>query len=265
LTRLATVILAYNEQDHIADCIASLKFADVVVVIDSYSTDQTVSLAQQAGATVIQNPFENYAQQRNAALKMVEDYADWVLFVDADERVTDELAQEVRSVINLTGDYEGWQIPRHNYIFGHLVRGAGWYPDYQLRLLKVGSAHYEPKRKVHEVVILNGGEPALGTLQNPLIHYNYQDADQFALKQRKYTAYEAKIMYEQGIRPKPQNYILQPLRHFRWRFITLKGYQDGWIGFRLSALMAWYEFKKYLILRGLWQKGRSVQSPHDKS
>lgn len=258
MSRLATIILTYNEEKHIVDCIDSLRFADMIVVFDSYSTDQTVSLAQKAGATVIQNPFENYAQQRNAALKMVEDHADWVLFVDADERVTDELAAEVRAVTARDDSYEGWQVPRHNYIFGHMVRGAGWYPDYQLRLLKIGSAHYDPKRKVHELVILNGGDSALGTLQNPLIHYNYETAEQFAQKQRRYTAYEAKIMYEQNIRPKPQNYILQPLRHFKWRYFTLKGYRDGWIGFRLSALMAWYELKKYLILRSLWQKGRST-------
>ena len=92
----------------------------------------------------LSHPFENYAAQRNAALKSVEGQTDWVLFVDADERVTSELAREVRDVIGKKGQWAGWQIPRHNYIFGRLTKGAGWFPDYQTRLLKVGVAYYDP-------------------------------------------------------------------------------------------------------------------------
>ena len=116
--------------------------------------------------------------------------------------------------------------------------------------MRVGAAHYDPQRQVHERVLLDGTE---GTLSNPFIHYNYQDLDQFYRKQQRYSAYDARILFEQGIHPKPQNYILQPLRQFHWRFFTLKGYQDGWHGLRLSLLMGWYELRKYLLLRNLWQ------------
>jgi len=249
MTRLAAVILTYNEARHIQDCIDSVQFADWVLVFDSFSTDDTVTLARERGAEVIQHAFADYASQRNAALDAVGDRADWVLFVDADERIPAPLADEIRVVIEKPG-YAGWQVPRHNYIFGKLTLGAGWHPDYQTRLLRVGAARYDPTRKVHEVVLLDG---PLGTLENPLVHHNYQHMAQFLAKQRVYTAYEAQIMFEQGIRPKPRNYILQPLRHFRWRWLTLKGYQDGWHGLRLSLLMAWYEFRKYVILRGLWR------------
>lgn len=249
MTHLAAIILTLNEQRHIGPCIESLRFADSTMVFDSFSTDQTVELAKAAKAEVILHQFENYAQQRNAALDAVMGRADYVLFVDADERVTLELAKEIRQAIAAQPEVAGWRIPRHNYIFGKLTKGAGWYPDHQTRLLKVGAARYDPERKVHEVVQLDG---PLGTLQEHLIHYNYDHLSQFISKQRSYTAYEAQIMYDEGIRPKPQNYFLQPLRHFRWRFIELKGYRDGFHGLRLSLLMAWYEFKKYLILRRLW-------------
>lgn len=250
--RLAAVILTYNESKHILDCIGSVRFADAIIVYDSFSTDETVQLAEQAGARVFQKPFDNYAQQRNAALEAVatHDLADWVLFVDADERVSPELAEEVQGMIQNTRA-AGLKIPRHNYIFGKLTLGAGWYPDYQTRLLRIGAAQYDPHRKVHEVVVLDGDE---GTLTEHLIHYNYTDVAQFTAKQRKYTAYEASIMHAEGIRPKPQNYILQPIRHFRWRFVTLKGYVDGLHGFQLSVLMSWYEFRKYVMLRRLWQQ-----------
>ncbi len=247
--KLTAIILTYNEAAHVADCIDNLRFADAVLVFDSGSSDDTVALARAAGAEVLTRPFDDYAGQRNAALDAVAGRADWVLFVDADERVTPPLAAEVRRVIQQPG-FDGWRVPRHNYIFGHLTRGAGWYPDYQTRLLRVGHACYDPTRKVHEVVILDG---ELGTLAEPLIHYNYISAEQFHAKQRRYSAYDAQILYEQGVRPKPQNYVLQPLRQFWWRFVTLKGYVDGFHGLRLSALMAWYELRKYRLLRDLWR------------
>jgi len=250
MTHLTAIILTYNESRHIADCIESVRFADHIIVFDSYSTDDTVEIAKAKHAEVIQRKFDNYAGQRNAALDAVAGQTDWVLFVDADERITAEQDVEIREKIELP-DYVGWRIPRHNYIFGVLTKGAGWFPDYQTRLLRVGFVQYDPDRQVHEVAELNGDE---GSLDNPLIHYNYRDLPHFIGKQQQYVAYDAKILFEQGIRPKIQNYILQPLRQFYWRFVTLKGYQDRLHGFKLSVLMAWYEFRKYWILRDLWRR-----------
>ena len=250
MMRLTAIILTHDEAAHIVACIETLRFANAILVFDSYSDDATPELAREAGAQVIQHPFENYASQRNAALAAVGDSADWVLFVDADERVSNDLAAEVRQSIEFPG-YAGFRIPRDNYIFGRLTRGAGWYPDYQTRLLRVGAARYDPARQVHEVVILDGRE---GALKHELTHYNYRDLRQFHEKQRRYSAYDARILFEQGVRPKQQNYPLQPLRQFWWRFVTLKGYRDGWHGLRLCLLMAWYEFRKYRQLRRLWQE-----------
>ena len=172
--------------------------------------------------------------------------------MDADERVSPGLAAEIQEAIGQP-EIAGWQIPRHNYLFGVLTQGAGWYPDYQTRLLRVGSARYDPSRYAHETVLLDG---ALGTLKEPFIHYNYKDLAQFRAKQNKYVRYDAQMLYEQGIKPKPYTYLTQPLRHFWWRFVTLKGYRDGWHGLRLSALMAWYEARKYWVLRRLRQEAR---------
>jgi (heptosyl)LPS beta-1,4-glucosyltransferase len=249
---LAAIILTYNEAEHIRACIASLGFADFVLVFDSFSTDETVALAQAARAEVQQRTFDHYAGQRNAALEAVAGRADWVLFIDADERVTPELAAEIGQAIKQDTLIAGWRIPRHNFIFGVLTLGAGWFPDYQTRLLREGSARYNPDVQVHEVVELKG---ELGTLKQPLVHYNYRDVTQFAAKQRRYTFYDASILYGRGLRPKPQNYILQPLRQFWWRFVTLKGYRDGLHGLRLSALMGWYELRKYWLLGRMWRGG----------
>jgi glycosyltransferase involved in cell wall biosynthesis len=240
---LTAVILTRNEAEHIAQTIASLTWADRVLVFDSHSDDGTTELAAEAGAEVLQSPFENYAQQRNAALDCVE--TDWVFFVDADERSTPELGREVRRVIEARGE-AGWYVPRHNYIFGRLTLGAGWYPDYQLRLFRHGKVRYE--RPVHEVAVVDG---EIGYLENVLLHYNYRDEAHFHDKQRRYTSYDARILKERGIRPRIYTPFTQPLRHFWWRFVTLKGYRDGLHGLRLSLYMAYYEWLKYRELARL--------------
>jgi (heptosyl)LPS beta-1,4-glucosyltransferase len=248
--QLAAVILARNEENNIAECIASVRWADhVVVVVDPRTEDRTVELAQAAGADVITNPFQNYAQQRNDALDAVE--ADWILFIDADERSSAEQADEIRAVI-ASGQHNGYWIPRHNYIFGKLTRYTGWYPDYQMRLLRRGKAHYDPGRPVHELVILEG-EP--GYLTEPFVHYNYLTFAQFVEKQNRYVLYDARILKEQGVQPRPHKFLTQPARQFIWRYVTLKGYRDGLHGLRLSLLMAWYEFQKYVHLRRLYRTG----------
>jgi glycosyltransferase involved in cell wall biosynthesis len=247
MTRITGVILTLNEARHVRACIESLHWTDRVLVFDSHSTDETVELARRAGADVVQHPFENYSQQRNAALDAAQP-TDWVLFVDADERATDDVAEEIRSVTAQERPEVGWWIPRHNYIFGHRMRGAGWWPDTQLRLLRPDHAHYDEQRAVHEEAILDG--PA-GELAAPLVHYNYETLAQFHTKQRRYTDFDAQILQESGARPRVYTPYTQCLRHFWWRFVTLSGWRDGPYGILLSGLMAYYELVKYRKVRRL--------------
>lgn len=244
--QIAAVILARDEAENITPCVESVRWADqTVVIVDPRNTDDTPLLAAQAGAQVLVNPFENYAQQRNDALELVN--AEWILFIDADERSSAAQAAEIRATVEQPA-HHGYWIPRYNYIFGRLTRHTGWFPDYQMRLLRRGHAHYDPQRQVHELVILEG---EAGYLTEPFIHYNYRDLKHFHEKQRRYVAFDARILYEQGIRPRPHKFITRPLWHFYWRFITLEGYKDGLHGLRLSLLMAWYELQKYWELRRL--------------
>jgi hypothetical protein len=241
--QLTAIILTLNEGAHIADCIKSLQCCDRVVVFDALSRDETVALALAAGAEVQQSAFSNYAQQRNAALEAVE--TGWVFFVDADERATPALGDEVRRVIT-SRDESGWYVPRYNYIFGRLTRGAGWYPDYQLRLFRHGAVRYE--RPVHEIAVVDG---SVGHLENPLLHYNYRDPAQFHQKQRRYTQYDATVLRDKGIQPHFYTPWSQAVRHFWWRFVTLRGYRDRLHGLRLSLYMAYYEWLKYRQLASL--------------
>jgi glycosyltransferase involved in cell wall biosynthesis len=258
---IIAVVLTLNEQRHIADCLASLAWADGRLVFDSFSVDETVARARAAGADVVQSRFENYAQQRNAALDWVAARApdSWVFFVDADERCTPALAAEIRAVVDSPdADVRPvWSVPRHNYLFGRLTKGAGWWPDFQARLFRVGRVRFDPLREVHEVALFDGER---GFLKNELTHFNYDDVAQFHAKQRRYTEYDAGILFKQGIRPKPWNFVLQPLREFRRRFVSLRGYVDGVHGLHLSLLMAWYQFDLYRRLARMW-RSRAASQP----
>jgi len=243
---IVTVVLTLNEEQNIGDCLASLAWADTQVVFDSLSTDRTVELSKAAGAEVIQHPFENYALQRNAAIERIE--AEWIFFVDADERATPAVATEVHRVTTERPEV-GWSVPRRNYIFGRLTLGCGWYPDYQFRLFRRGYAHWE--RPVHEVAVVNGQQ---GKLDNPLIHYNYADLADFTSRQGRYSHMDAAILYKQGVRPRAYTPLSQACRQLWWRFVKLQGYVDGWHGLRLSLLMAYYEARKYRELAGMWER-----------
>ncbi len=242
---LSAVVLTRNEERHLPECLASLGWADETVVFDSFSTDRTADITRAAGARLIQHRFENYAAQRNAALECVQ--ADWILFVDADERATPALGAEVRETIRRE-EAAGCWIPRHNFIFGKLTLHAGWHPDYQCRLLRRGRARYDPDRTVHELVILDGPE---GYLKQPLIHLNYDTVHEFMIKQDRYAEYDAGVLLRAGRRPKPHHYLTDPARQFYWRLVTLQGYRDGWHGLRLSVLMAYFEWVKLAKLRNL--------------
>jgi glycosyltransferase involved in cell wall biosynthesis len=248
---LIAVILTKNEAHHVQECIASLRgWTDAVIVWDSGSTDGTQDRARAAGALVVHRPFDDYARQRQAVLDSID--AEWILFVDADERATPELAAEIGQIVNPLPPatchlpFAGFWIPRRNFIVGHEMRHGGYSPDYQLRLLRRDLARYDLTREVHEIVDLDGDA---GHLRQPLIHYNYAAWSQFHEKQRRYARYEARILAGRSIRPRPHNFVLQPLREFRRRFITLGGWRDGWPGLWLALLLAWYYgFVPYWVL-----------------
>jgi glycosyltransferase involved in cell wall biosynthesis len=245
---LMAVVLTRNEERHIGDCLDSLAWADERVVFDDFSDDRTAEIARARGARVMRHALENFAAQRNAALRILD--AEWIFFVDADERATPELANEVRRVISYHDEKKraGWWVPRHNYMIGHRMRGGGWYPDHQLRLLRRECASYDLAHPVHEIVILDG---EAGYLRNPFLHYNYDSISQFRRKMSRYTEFEARILNEQGTRVRPWTHVTMPVREFWRRFVTLQGYRDHLYGLIFCGLMGWYTWLTYRRLRQL--------------
>ncbi|CAA9587831.1 MAG: Glycosyl transferase, family 2 [uncultured Thermomicrobiales bacterium] len=253
---LTVVVLTRDEERDLPGCLASV--ADLgapTIVLDSGSTDRTVALARAHGARVHTRPFTGYASQRNAALALAA--SRWVLFLDADERLTTAGCEEIRAILSRpdrADDPVGYGVPRHNEFFGRRVRGGGWWPDYQLRLLRPDRARYDESREVHEVVILDGPE---ARLVEPLIHRNYDSWGEFCAKQRAYAERHARDLARRSVRPRSWTYGTMPVREFRRRYFTLDARRDGRLGLALSLAMAWYEGRAY------WQLGRLVRQVGD--
>lgn len=252
MTALSTITLALNEERNIVACLESVAWADErLVVLDPRSTDRTAELARAQGARVVEREFVNFSDQHQAALALASH--DWVFSIDADERMTPALAEEVRRVIRQPTPV-GWWVPRHNIIFGRRIRYTGWYPDYQLRLMQRSRARYDPDRQVHELVFLDGEE---GYLEQALVHYNYRTVGEFLQKTGRYTALEAEILRQAGVQPRGRSLVGQPVREFWRRYVTLQGYRDGGHGLLLSLLMAYYRGQTY------WRLRRSAGSRKD--
>jgi glycosyltransferase involved in cell wall biosynthesis len=232
---LTVAILACNNEDDIAECLVSVEWADErIVILDTRTTDRTAAIAQMLGARVVRHAFVDFAQQREFGLTQAT--GGWLFYVDSDERGTPALGSELRRVMQ-QHDCVGWWVPRRTFIWGREIRHGGWWPDHQLRMLKLGHVHYDPDRRVHELPILDG---EAGYLREPLIHYNYRTLGQFVAKQRQYVDYEVENLWQRGVRPRPWTYLLQPLREFWRRYVRLGGILDGVSGLVLSALVAYY-------------------------
>jgi len=240
---VAAVVLTYNEGERIGDCLATLTWVNEMVVIDSGSGDGTRELAVELGATVMQRDFVDFADQRNFALANVE--ATWILFVDADEQVTPELASEIRDRVGRES-HAGYWLPRRNRILGGWLQATGWHPDRQMRLLRRDGARYVDDRPVHETVKLGG---SAGIMQAGLDHEGPRTVGEFRRKQDRYLPLAVEGLRRRGIRAGIHSPLTQAWREFRRRLVTLRGYRDGWRGLILSVLMAEHEFRVYRRLR----------------
>jgi hypothetical protein len=195
---------------------------------------------------VEERAFDTFAAQRDAALGFA--VGEWVLFVDADERVTPSLRDEVLATISAPGARGGFWIPRHNYLMGRVVRYAGWYPDYQLRLLERRAAHFDPLRPVHEVALVDG---PVGHLREPLVHFNYANLLEFVHKQERYCRLDAERWLGLYGRPRMRSLLGQPIREFWRRYISLQGYREGPLGLVLCLVLACYSGRAVYLARRL--------------
>ncbi len=247
---VSVVISAYNEEKKLGDCLASVSWADEVIVIDNESTDATVEIAKKYSAVVL-------TRKNNLMLNVNKNYGftkarhDWILSLDADEQVTPDLAEEIAEVLRQaqekTQHYAGFWIPRRNIIFGKWIKHTGWYPDYVLRLFKKEKGRFEEKH-VHEMISLEG---EAGHMKQDMIHFNYETIAQFLRKTIViYAPNEAANKVRNGYKLKFRDAFRFPLDEFLSRYFAREGYKDGFHGLMLSFLMAMYHF---IVFANIWE------------
>ncbi len=237
MTTLSVVVITLNEEENIAACLDSVSWADELVVLDSGSTDATVLIAQQLGARVLTRSFTNYAEQKNAALDQAT--CEWVLSLDADERVTADLAAEIRQAIASPGDAVGFMLPRQDLILGRWIHHGLWWPQHKLRLVRCGQGGW--LGNVHEVLKANGPVRCLHT---PMLHYASDSLSDIVRKTNRYTSMEAEAWHAAGVRPSLWKMLLYPPVLFVYSYVIRLGWLDGMAGLVLALLMAYYTFIK---------------------
>jgi len=242
---VTATIITRNESAHIDACLASVAWTDERLVIDCGSTDDTVARARAAGARVIVRDWPGYSAQKNFAAG--EAAHDWILSIDADERVTPELAAEIRAILSGTPEPPGFRIPRMTWHLGRWIRTTDWYPDYQLRLYDRRRARWK-ERRVHESVTADG---PVEQLANDLQHYAYRDITHHHQTMDRYTTLAAEDMYASGRRAGFADLAFHPPAAFLRNYVLRRGFIDGIPGFIVSAMNAHYVFLKFAKLWAL--------------
>lgn len=249
---LSAVIITKNEARHIAACLDSISFADEIIVLDSGSTDGTCDIARAKGAKVtVAADWPGFGRQKNRALDLAT--GDWVLSIDADERVTPELAQAIQNVLQQSS-HDAFNIARLSCFGGRWIRHSGWWPDHVLRLFRRGTARFT-EAMVHEKVVPQQ-QPAL--LPGHFLHYPYSDMAAMVAKVNRYSSEAADMMHARGKRTS----VLAIFGHAFWTFMRIylirKGFLDGKEGLILALTAASGSFFRYtkLYFLGRFPQGR---------
>ena len=253
---LSVTIVAQNEERTIARVLAAAAdIADEVIFLDSGSTDRTVEIAQSFGVRLFHQDWLGYAEQKNKAIDVAT--GEWILSLDADEVMTPALVAEIRDVMQrgIPNDVSGYRIPRVFYIGDRAVRGGGFYPDAQLRLIRKGKGRFQP-RVVHESIRVEG---QVRQLRNDMLHYAYNDVEQFAETMDHYARLSARHYFEHentAWRRSRFNELLTPVWTFFYRQVVRGGIFHGALCWRLNVIYAGYVHKKVRYLRELANQRR---------
>lgn len=250
--KISAVIITYNEEDRLPDALASLEgSADEIVVVDSYSTDRTVEIARAAGANVWQNRFEDYGRQKNFAMEKAGH--EWILNLDADERVSPELKRAISDLREKAAPpaAAAFAIKRKTFYLGRWIRHSGWYPDRKVRLFRKSAATWQGR--VHERLTVDGD---VAKLPGDILHFTYRDIGDHVRRLERYSSFQAEEIAKQGKKCLCLRLLLLPpvtfLRHFLWKL----GLLDGFPGLVIATVQSWGTALKYLKAIALKRRQR---------
>jgi len=240
--KISATIITRDEERHIAAALESLAWADEIVVVDSGSTDRTVEIAKRITDRVVVADWPGYAAQKNRAA--AEASHDWIFSLDADERVTPELAASIARIRDAGPTADGYRVARRAWYVDRWVRHSGWYPDWQVRLYDRTKARFEGDF-VHESVRL--ASPA-GTLDGDLLHYTVEGLSDHHRRIDRYTTLAAKALAAKGARPSLARAACQPVAAFLKSYVVKQGFRDGAAGLAIAGFAAYYVFLRQMKL-----------------
>jgi len=248
--KISIVIITLNEEKNIRDCLESVRWADEIIVVDAMSTDKTVEIAREYANKIYERVWEGYSSTRNFGLSQTR--GEWVLFLDADERISEILALEIQQVVKENNTvFRGYHMPRQSYYLGRWIRFGEWNPDLKLRLGRRDNVIWVGK--IHERILINGRH---SFLKHSILHYPYRDIGHHYEKFKRYSSLFAEEALEKGQRSSLSKIILKPsLRFFRGYFIR-QGFRDGFPGFVIAAMQAYENFLRYTKLWKLEKNSR---------
>ena len=242
---LSVIIITKNEQDNIKNCLESVKWADEIIVVDSGSTDRTEEICRKYTDKFYVKDWPGFGIQKQRALELASHK--WVLSVDADERVTSELRDEIINKVAHNSNISGYLIPRLSNYLSKDIYHAGWYPDYTLRLVKKQKSHFT-EDIVHEKMVVDG---SIGKLSNHFLHYPYKDISHHLQKINTYSSLSAEKMFDNGKRVGWSMIVLKAIFGFTRAYIFRRGFLDGWPGLIVSISTGLSTYLKYLKLKEL--------------
>lgn len=244
MPKVSVTVITQNEAANIEAALLSVSWADEIVLVDSGSTDNTLALARSFGATVVVRDWEGFSTQKNYAASLARN--DWILSIDADERVTTQLAREIKTILGLEPKHHGYRIPRVAHHLGRWIHSTDWYPDPQLRLYNRQFGQWT-ERRVHESVAVDG--PA-GLLEKTIEHFPYRNISHHLETIDRYTTLAAEHLFESGQRTNIVKLILHPTFAFVRNYILKGGIRDGIPGLIVSAMNSYYVMLK---IAKLWE------------
>jgi glycosyltransferase involved in cell wall biosynthesis len=252
MAKLSAVVITYNEEKNLGRCLGSLQgVADEVIVVDSNSTDGTVAIAQQYKAKIYQRDFDGYGQQKNYATQQATN--DWVLSLDADEELTDELRNSILAVKAAPG-HDVYQMPRLTNYCGQWIKHCGWYPDKQTRLYNRTKGRWV-EQKVHEYWQHSDKNAPKGLLAGDLLHYSFATINDHLKKIEKYSELGAQEAIAKGKSASLLKVWFSPVWHFISEYIFRLGFLDGYYGFVICRLSAYASYTKYSKIRAYRKSG----------
>lgn len=246
-TKISAVINTLNESANIRDCLRSLSFADEIVVVDMESSDGTKEIAKEFTDRIFDHPATGYVEPaRNFAIKKA--IGEWILVVDADERIPKTLAQVLIDIAQ-EGKFDFVRIPRKNMIFGQWIKHSRWWPDHNIRFFKKGSVEWQ--NEIHSIPVTYGtGETLPAQEEQAITHFHYKSIDEYIERSLRYSRQQAKELVSAGYKFDASDLIIKPAGEFLSRFFAGEGYRDGLHGLILAFLQS---FSVLLIYLRIWQ------------